>query len=327
MAQAIRIHGTGGPEVMHWEEVELGSPKPGEVLVRQTAVGVNYIDVYHRTGAYPLSLPSGIGVEGAGVIEAVGESVSDLAPGDRVAYTGGPPGAYADARLVPAARVLKLPDKVSDQLAASLIFKGLTVEYLMRRCYPVKTGDTVLWHAAAGGVGLIACQWLRHLGATVIGTVSSEQKAEQARANGCDYPIIYTREDFVQRVRTITNGEGVSVVYDSIGKDTFSRSLQCLRPRGMLVSFGAISGPTPLVDLGELGSKGSLFVTRPSVAHYTSKRQELEASAQALFESIMSGRIVAEKIRTYPLRDVAKAHSDLETGKTTGSLILVPSTK
>jgi NADPH2:quinone reductase len=320
----VRIQKTGGPEVLGWEDIPLGDPAQGELRVRHTAIGVNYIDVYHRTGAYPLTLPSGLGVEGAGTVVAVGPGVTGFQPGDRVAYAGGPPGAYAEERMVPAARALKLPAGVSDEVAASLTFKGLTVEYLIRRCYPVKRGDAVLLHAAAGGIGSIACQWLRDIGATVIGTVDSEEKAAYAKENGCDHPIVYKQTDVVQRVRELTNGQGVSVVYDSVGKDTFSQSLQALRPRGTLVSFGTISGPTPLIDLAELGAKGSLVVTRPSIAHYTAKREELEAGAAAVFEMIASGKIKPAKITKYPIREVIRAHADLESGKTSGSVILVP---
>ena len=323
MTQAIRMKATGGPEVLTWEDVQLGAPASGEVHVRHNAVGVNYIDIYHRTGAYPLPLPSGLGVEGAGIVVAVGDGVTGFKAGDRVAYAGGPPGAYAEERFVPAARVLKLPDSVGFDVAAGLTFKALTVEYLVRRCFNVKRGDTVLFQAAAGGVGSIACQWLSELGATVIGTVSGEAKAVYARSNGCHHTIDYKREDVAKRVRELTNGEGVAVVYDAIGKDTFAQSLQSLRPRGTLVSFGTVSGPTPPVDLAELGAKGSLFVTRPSIAHYTAKRDELEAAAKSVFEMIGSGKIKAGKITTFALREVAQAHRDLEGGKTTGSVILV----
>jgi NADPH2:quinone reductase len=321
---AMKISRVGSPDVLEWVQEELPEPGPGEVRLRQEAVGVNYIDIYHRTGAYPLPLPSGIGVEGAGVIEAIGDGVTHVVPGDRTAYVGGPPGGYASTRNVPAARVVKLPEGVSTELAASLIFKGLTVEYLVRRCHAVQPGDAVLLHAAAGGIGLIASQWLKQIGAMVIGTVGSEEKAEQARAHGCGHTIIYTRENFVERVREITEGKGVSVVYDSIGKDTFSGSLDCLQPRGLLVSFGASSGPVPPFDLGQLGAKGSLFVTRPSIAHYTAKREELEAGAAALFDMIRTGQITTAGARKYALRDAAQAHRDLEARKTSGSLILVP---
>ncbi len=324
MTKAITIQKVGGPDVMEWNDVQLGAPAPGEVHIRHEAIGVNYIDVYHRTGAYPLPLPSGLGVEGAGVVVAVGSDVTVFKAGDRVAYAGGPPAAYAEERFVPAARVLKIPDSMSFDTAASLTFKGLTAEYLIRRCFQVKTGDSVLFHAAAGGVGSIACQWLKHIGATVIGTVSSDEKAAFARANGCTHTINYKTEDVAKRVREITSGEGVAVVYDSIGKSTFALSLQSLRTRGILVSFGTVSGPTPLLDLGELGAKGSLMVTRASIAHYTAKRDELEAGAKAVFEMIASGKIRTAKSTVYALKDLAKAHADLESGRTVGSVILKP---
>jgi NADPH2:quinone reductase len=324
MTQVIRIHESGGPEVMIWEDVTLNAPAAGEVQIRHAAVGVNYIDIYHRKGDYPLPLPSGLGVEGAGTVVAVGEGVDNFKEGDRVAYVGGPPGAYAQERMVPAGRILRLPDSVSFEVAASLAFKGLTVEYLIRRCYAVKPGDVVLFHAAAGGVGTIAMQWLKQLGATVIGTVSSDAKAAHARENGCDHTIDYKRENVVKRVKELTDGAGVAVVYDSIGKDTFAQSLQSLRARGMLVSFGIVSGPTPPVDLAELGAKGSLFVTRASIANYTAKRDELEAAAASLFEMIASGKIKAGKSTSFGLRDVVQAHRELEGGKTSGSVILLP---
>lgn len=324
MPQSIRIHRTGGAEILAWEDVSLPQPGPGEVRIRHTAIGLNYIDVYHRTGAYPLLLPSGIGVEGAGIIVAVGSEVTGFQAGDRVAYAGGPPGAYSTERLVPAARVLKLPEGVSDEAAASLTFKGLTVEYLIRRCYPVQRGDTVLLHAAAGGIGSIACQWLRHIGAAVIGTVNSDAKAEYARACGCTHPLVRTREDVLERVKELTGGAGVHVVYDSIGKDTIAQSLQSLRPRGTLVSFGAVSGPTPPLDLAQLGARGSIFVTRPSIAHYTGSREELVAAAQALFGLIEEGIIRPSRVTRYALHDVQRAHEDLEGGRTSGSIVLVP---
>jgi NADPH2:quinone reductase len=324
MTQAIRIHRTGGPDVLQWEEHPLPAPEAGEIRVRHRAVGVNYIDIYHRTGAYPLPLPSGIGVEGAGVVEAVGEGVAHFAPGDRVVYAGGPPGAYATERLLPAARAVKLPDTISDETAAALFFKGLTAEYLVRRCHAVKPGEVVLLHAAAGGVGTLMSQWLRHLGATTIGTVSSEAKAQHARAHGCTHTIDYRREDIVARVREITGGRGVDVVYDSVGRDTFSASLQCLRTRGLLVSFGIASGPVPPLDVAELGARGGLFVTRPSIAHYTATREELDGGARALFGALASGVLQAEPPAIHPLRDVARVHAELEGGKTVGAIVLVP---
>lgn len=323
-AHAFKFSRTGGPDVLEWVSDQVPPPAEGQVQIRHEAIGVNYIDVYHRSGTYPLPLPSGIGVEGAGTIEAVGSGVSGLAVGDRVAYAGGPPGAYATIRNAPAARVVKLPADVSSKAAASLTFKGLTVEYLIRRCHQVKAGDFVLWHAAAGGIGLIACQWLKAMGATVIGTVGSEAKAKLVRANGCDHPIVYTKQSFVEQVKEITKGEGVAVVYDSVGAQTFGGSLDCLRMTGTLVSFGTSSGPVPPFDLGVLGAKGSLFVTRPSIAHYTAKRPDLEKGAAAVFEAIESGTIKTAGVTEYLLPDAAQAHRDLEARKTSGSLILIP---
>jgi len=323
-ANALKFSKVGPPDVLEWTSEELPKPAADQIQIIQRAIGVNYIDIYHRTGLYPLPLPSGVGVEGVGEVEMVGESVKNFAPGDRVVYVGGPPGGYASARNVPAARALKLPDDIPTDVAASLIFKGLTVEYLIRRCHEVKKGDTVLFHAAAGGIGLIAGQWLKHIGATIIGTVSSEEKAKLARANGYDHTIIYTKENFAEKVREITNGEGVAAVYDSIGKDTFAGSLDSLRPRGILISFGTASGHVAPLDLAQLGAKGSLFVTRPSIAHYTAKRDELEAAAAAVFEAIRAGYVNAIATKTYPLREAAQAHRDLESRKTAGSIILVP---
>ncbi|GAB3628374.1 quinone oxidoreductase [Pandoraea terrae] len=324
MTRAIRLNETGGPESMSWEEVDIGKPGSGELRVRHTAVGLNYIDVYHRQGAYPLQLPTGLGVEGAGVVEEVGPGVKGFAVGDRVVYAGGPPGAYSIERLLPAARAVKLPEYVNDQLAASVFFKGLTVEYLIRRCHEVKQGDVVLWHAAAGGVGSLASQWLSHIGATVIGTVGTDEKAEYARENGCAHTINYRKEDFVARVKEITGGAGVSAVYDSVGKDTVNGSLDCLRPRGILVSFGIASGPAPLIDLSTLGAKGSLFVTRASVAHYTGQREELEGAAQAVFDMLKAGHLKADVPTVYPLANVVQAHRDIQAGKTSGSVVLMP---
>lgn len=324
MVKAIRIHKAGGPEVLTWEEVALDKPVAGQVLVRHGAVGLNYIDVYHRTGLYPLTYPSGIGMEGAGTVEAVGPGVTDLKPGDRVAYASAPLGAYAEARLMPAERVVRVPDSISDQQAAAMMLQGMTVEYLVRRTYPIKRGDTVLIHAAAGGIGLIFCQWAKHLGATVIGTVGSDDKAKLAKAHGCDHAIVYTREDFAKRVKEITGGTGVPVVYDSIGKDTFEGSLDCLRPRGLMVSFGNASGPVPPFSPAILGAKGSLFLTRPSLAHYNAARADLVESAKALFEVVTSGAVKIAVNQTYPLKDAAQAHRDLEARKTTGSTVLIP---
>lgn len=321
---AIRIHQPGGPEVMVWEEVEVGAPAAGQVLLRHTAVGLNFIDVYHRTGLYPAPLPFTPGLEGAGIVEAVGDGVTEFKPGDRVAYANPPLGAYAEVRLMPADRLVKLPDGIDDRQAAAMMLQGMTAQYLLRRTYPVKKGDTILIHAAAGGVGLLVCQWARHLGATVIGTVGSEEKAELARAHGCDHPILYKSEDFVARVREITNGEGVPVVYDSVGKDTFLKSLDCLRPLGMMVSFGQSSGKVEPLDTGLLAAKGSLFLTRPSLMAYTAKRSDLVDSANELFEVVQKGGVKVEVNQTYPLTDAPQAHRDLEGRKTTGSTLLLP---
>ncbi|WP_407280170.1 quinone oxidoreductase [Aromatoleum evansii] len=324
MTHAIRFNKTGGPEVLQWETVDVGAPAAGEVAVRHHAVGLNYIDTYHRSGLYPVPLPSGLGLEGAGVVVAVGEGVSDLVPGDRVAYAGGPLGAYSEVRNLPAHRVVKLPASLSFEQGAAMMLQGLTAQYLLRRTYRVQPGDTVLIHAAAGGVGLIACQWAKALGATVIGTVGSDAKAELARAHGCEHPIVYTRENFTERVREITGGAGVPVVYDSIGKDTFMDSLRCLRPLGMMVLFGAASGPVPPFDLGLLNTLGSLFVTRPSIAAYTAKREDLLAMANELFDVVGSGKVRVEINQRYALKDAAQAHRDLEARRTTGSTILLP---
>ncbi|MBI5108875.1 MAG: quinone oxidoreductase [Rhodocyclales bacterium] len=324
MSHAIRFHAPGGPEVLRWEEVGVGDTAPGEVRVRHHAVGLNYIDIYHRTAAYPLPLPSGIGLEAAGVIEAVGSAVTDLKPGDRVAYAGGPVGAYAEVRNMPADRLVKLPDAIDFKTGAAMMLQGMTAQYLLRRTCPVQAGDTILIHAAAGGVGLIVCQWAKALGANVIGTVSSDEKAVLAKAHGCDHPIIYTRENFTQRVREITGGEGVPVVYDSIGKDTFFGSLDCLRPLGMMVTFGNASGPVPPLDLLELSKRGSLFVTRPTLFGYTAKRADLLTMAAELFEVVTSGKVKIEVNQTYPLKDAAQAQIDLAARKTTGSTVLLP---
>lgn len=321
---AIRIHQPGGPEVMVWEEVDLAAPAAGQVLLRHTAVGLNYIDVYHRTGLYPAPLPFTPGLEGAGVVEAVGDGVTDLKIGDRVAYANPPLGAYAEVRLMPADRLVKLPDAIDDRTAAAMMLQGMTAQYLLRRTYRVQAGDTILIHAAAGGVGLLVCQWARHLGATVIGTVGSPEKAELAKAHGCDHPILYKSEDFVARVREITNGEGVPVVYDSVGKDTFLKSLDCLRPLGMMVSFGQSSGKVEPLDTGLLAAKGSLFLTRPSLMAYTAKRSDMVASAGELFDVVEKGVVKIEINQTYALKDAPQAHRDLEGRKTTGSTLLLP---
>lgn len=325
MPHAIVLSETGGPENLRWQEVSVGEPGPGQVRLRHTAIGLNFIDVYHRTGLYPLPvLPAVIGLEAAGVVEAVGEGVMDLAPGARVAYASPPAGAYAEARLMPADRLVALPDGIDDAHAAAMMLKGMTAEYLLRRTYPVKAGDAILVHAASGGVGLIVCQWAKHLGATVIGTVGSEAKAELARAHGCDHPILYSQENFVERVRALTGGHGVAVVYDSVGKDTFIGSLDCLQPMGMMVSFGNASGAVPAFEPGLLSAKGSLFLTRPTLMTYTAKRADLVASAAALFAVVLKGAVKIEIHQRYPLRDAAQAHRDLEARKTTGSTLLMP---
>jgi NADPH2:quinone reductase len=324
MTHAIRFHQTGGPDVLRWEEIAVPAPAAGEVTVRHAAVGLNFIDIYHRSGLYPLPLPSGIGLEGAGVVEAVGSGVTDLKPGDRVAYAGGPPGAYAEVRNIPADRLVKLPDSIDFKTAAAMMLQGMTAQYLLRRTFRVQANDTILIQAAAGGVGLIVCQWAKALGATVIGTVSSDAKAALAKAHGCDHPIVYTREDFVARVREITHGAGVPVVYDSIGKDSFTGSLDCLRPLGMMVTFGNASGPVPPVDTLELSKRGSLFLTRPTLFTYIAKRADLLATAQELFDVVASGKVKIEVNQTYALKDAAQAHSDLAARKTTGSSVLLP---
>lgn len=324
MTHAIRFHQTGGPEVLRWEELALPELKPNEARIRHHAVGLNFIDIYHRTGVYPLAMPSGIGLEGAGVIEAVGGAISELAAGDRVAYAGGPLGAYAEVRNIPVDRLVKLPDAINFTDAASMMLKGMTAQYLLRRTYPVQSGDTILIHAAAGGVGLIVCQWAKALGATVIGTVGDDAKADLARAHGCDHAIVYSRENFTQRVKEITGGAGVPVVYDSIGKDTFMASLDCLRPFGMMVSFGSASGQVPPFDINQLAPKGSLYVTRPTIGTYTAKRPDLLQSARELFNMVSSGQVKIEVNQTYALKDAMQAHIDLAGRKTTGSTVLIP---
>ncbi len=325
MSKVIRIHETGGPEVLKWEDVDVGEPGPGEAKVRHTAIGLNFIDIYGRTGLYPLpSLPHALGMEGAGIVEAVGEGVGEVAVGDRVAYVAAPPGAYSEERLVAAERMLKLPDDITDETAAAMMLKGMTAQYLLRQTYDVKAGDTILMHAAAGGVGLIVCQWAKYLGATVIGTVGSDEKADLATAHGCDHPIVYTRESFKDRVQEITGGEGVNVVYDSIGKDTFMDSLDCLKPLGMMVTFGNATGPVDAFSPAILAAKGSLFVTRPTLFTYIAKREDLETMANDLFEVVSAGAVKIEVNQTYDLKDAARAHADLESRKTTGSTILKP---
>lgn len=321
MPHAIRIHQAGGPDVLQWEEIEVGAPGPGQVLLRQTAVGLNFIDVYHRTGLYPLPLPFIPGMEAAGTVEAVGDGVTHLKSGDRVAYAS-VIGAYAEKRLIAADRLVKLPAGIVDRTAAAMMLQGMTARYLIRDIYKVGPGDTILIHAAAGGVGLIVCQWASALGATVIGTVSSDEKAALAKANGCHHPIVYTREDFQARLLQITGGEKLSVVYDSVGKDTFMKSLDCLRPRGLMVLFGASSGPVPPLDLTLLSQKGSLLITRPTLATFVATRQLLEENSADLFDAVGSGKVKIYVNQTYPLQDAAKAHRDLEARKTTGSTIL-----
>jgi NADPH2:quinone reductase len=324
MTKAVRFHKTGGPEVLVYEDVEVGDPGEGQARVRNTAIGLNFIDTYHRSGLYPLALPSGVGLEGAGVVESVGKGVTHVKPGDRVAYAGGPPGAYSEVRLAPAEKLVLVPSGISDQQAAAMMLKGLTVQYLIRRVYRVQKGETVLFHAAAGGVGLIACQWLKALGATVIGTVGSDEKAKIAKAHGCDHTIVYSRENFAERVKEITGGRKVPVVFDSVGKDTFMGSLDCLQPRGLLAVFGNGSGPVPAFDLNMLAAKGSLYVTRPTLMTYTALRQDLEAGAKELFDMVKSGKVKIEINQTYKLQDAAQAHRDLEARKTTGSTVLLP---
>jgi len=324
MPKAIRIHEHGGPEAMRYEDVTVGDPGPDQARIRQTAIGLNFIDTYHRSGLYKLEIPSGLGSEGAGVVEAVGPGVTWVKAGDRVAYAGGPPGSYAEVRLVPAGRLVKIPDGITDQQAAAMMLKGLTVQYLIRRTYKVKAGETVLFHAAAGGVGLIACQWLNALGVTVIGTVGSDDKAKLARAHGCHHTIVYTRENFVERVKEITGGNKVPVVYDSVGKDTFMGSLDCLQPLGLMVSYGNASGPVEPFNLGLLTQKGSLFVTRPTLNTYTASAKDLQATAKELISVISKKKVKIEVNQTYALKDAAQAHRDLEARKTTGQTVLLP---
>jgi NADPH2:quinone reductase len=324
MPKAIRFHKTGGPEVLVWEDVEVGDPGPGQLRIRQRAVGLNFVDTYQRSGLYPMALPSGCGSEGAGVVDAVGTGVTEFKPGDRVAYSSAPVGAYSEVRLYPADRAVKLPEAISFETAAAMMLKGMTVQYLIKRTFKVQSGMTVLWHAAAGGVGLIACQWLKSLGVKVIGTVGSDEKAALARAHGCEQTIVYTRENFVERVKEITGGRGVPVVYDSVGKTTFMGSLDCLQPLGMMVMFGNASGQPEPLNLGLLAQKGSLFVTRPTLNTYAAKREDLVAIANDLFDVVGSGKVKIEIAQRYALKDAAQAHRDLEARKTTGSTILLP---
>jgi len=323
MPYAIRIHENGGPEVLKWEEVDVGDPGSGEVRVRNTAVGLNFIDTYQRSGLYPLQLPLVLGSEGAGVVEAVGPRVKDFKPGDRVAYAQ-PIGAYAETLLRPVARLVKVPNGIDDQSAAAMMLKGMTAWYLCRRTYRVKEGDTVVVHAAAGGVGQILCQWAKHLGATVIGTVGSEEKVALAKKAGCKHVIVASREKLSERVKEITKGKGVPVVYDGVGKDTFMDSLDCLSPLGLMVSFGNASGAVPPVSIGILAQKGSLFLTRPTLGNYTATPEDLAAAARELFAVVKKGAVKIKINQTYPLREAAQAHADLESRKTTGSTVLLP---
>jgi NADPH2:quinone reductase len=323
MPRAMRIYEHGGPENLKWEEVDVGKPGPGQVRVRNTAVGLNFVDTYQRSGLYPMTMPFTPGSEGAGVVEAVGPRVKDLKVGDRVAYSG-PVGAYAEVLLRPADRLVKIPAGVDDKVAAAMMLKGLTTQYLIRRTYRVKKGDTILMHAAAGGVGLILCQWAKALGATVIGTVGSEDKAALAKKAGCKHVIVLSKENFVERVKAITKGKGVPVVYDGVGKDTFMGSLDCLRPLGMMVSFGNASGAVPPFNAGLLAQKGSLFLTRPTLNTYAASREDLVKMARELFAVVKSGKVKISINQTYPLAEAAQAQRDLESRKTTGSTILLP---
>ncbi|MGV7209680.1 quinone oxidoreductase family protein [Oxalobacteraceae bacterium A2-2] len=324
MTKAIRMARTGGPEVMELVDVELGAPGPGEAQVRHEAIGLNFIDIYFRTGLYPQQLPGALGMEGAGVVEAVGEGVTSVKPGDRVAYAGRPIGAYAEARNLPASQLLVLPDNIGFDTAAAMMLQGLTVQYLLHRTVHLKAGDTILFHAAAGGVGLIACQWAKVLGVTLIGTAGSDEKAALALEHGAAHVINYNKENFTERVRELTGGQGVRAVYDSIGKDTFIGSLDCLQPLGTMVSFGNASGPVEGVNLADLANRGSLFLTRPTLMSYVAKREDLEASAASLFGVVSSGAVQVDVRQRYKLADVAQAHIDLEARKTTGSSILLP---
>jgi NADPH2:quinone reductase len=324
MAKAIRVHETGGPEVLRWEDVEVPAPGQGEVLIHHTAVGLNYIDTYHRSGLYPLPLPTGLGSEAAGIVEAVGAGVTGFKTGDRVAYGSGSPGAYAEKKVALADRLVKIPAGVTDEQAASMMLKGMTAQYLVRRTYKVKAGDTILVHAAAGGVGVILCQWAHHLGATVIGTVGSDAKGAVAKAHGCTHVINYRTTKFLEEVKQLTDGKGVQVVYDGVGKDTFLESLDCLAPLGLMASFGNASGPVPPFNIGLLAQKGSLFLTRPTLFTYVQKREDLVATAEELFGVVGKGAVTIEVNQRYALKDAAQAHRDLEARKTTGSTVLIP---
>ncbi len=323
MAKAVRYHKQGGPEVLQLDDVQVGDPGQGQVRIRHTAIGVNFVDTYQRSGLYPMQLPAVAGNEAAGVVDAVGAGVADLKVGERVAYTG-LPGSYCEMRLVPADRMVKLPQGISDEQAASMMLKGLTVHYLIHTTYPVKKGETVLWHAAAGGVGLIACQWLKALGVVTIGTAGSDEKTALAKAHGADHVVNYSTEKFVDRVKAITGGKGVPVVYDSVGKSTWEGTLDCLSPRGLVVSFGNASGPVAPVNLGILSTKGSLYVTRPTLATHIASRADLVERSNSLFDIVKSGKVKIETTAKYKLADAQQAHRDLESRKTTGSVILVP---
>lgn len=324
MPKAIRFHTTGGPEVLQLENVEVGDPGPGQVRVRHTYIAVNFIDVYHRTGFYPATLPAGLGSDAVGVVEAIGPGVTDVQVGQRVGYLMGPLGAYAEVRVMPSAVLIPLPDEVSDRTAATLMMKGMTAQYLFRQVYPLKGGETILYHAAAGGVGLIACQWARALGVTMIGTVSTDAKAEIAKANGCAHVIVTSRENIVERVKEITDGKGVPVVYDSVGKDTLEASLDCLQQRGLLVSNGTSSGPVVIDTHRHLALKGSLFVTRPAMVHYIHPRAHMLEMANEVFSLVKSGQIVSEPKQIFSLADAGEAHRALESRATTGATVLVP---
>ena len=323
MTHAIQIHELGGPEVLRWEAVDVSAPGPGEVLIKQTVVGLNYIDIYHRTGSYPVpSKPAIIGNEAAGVVEAVGDNVTEVAVGDRVAYCMSL-GSYTQRRVIPSRLLVRLPDSLTDQHAAALMLKGCTVQYLLRRTYPLKAGDTILFHAAAGGCGLIACQWAKHLGATVIGTVSTPEKAELAKAHGCDHVIVYGRESFVERVKELTDGAGVPVVYDSVGQDTFTDSLDCLQPRGLMVSFGNSSGAVESFSPSLLAAKGSLYLNRPTLATHIRTREDLEMTTNDLFDVISKGVVTVDINQSYSLQNAQQAHRELEGRKTTGASVLL----
>ncbi|MGD8574574.1 MAG: quinone oxidoreductase [Gammaproteobacteria bacterium] len=324
MSKAIRFEEQGGPEVLNWTEVDVGEPGEGELRLRHTAVGLNFIEIYQRNGLYAMELPSGLGMEAAGTVEAVGVGVTAFKPGDRVAYGFGPTGAYAETRLIPADKVVALPDEIDDRTAAASMLKGMTAQYLLHRTFRLKSGDTALIHAAAGGVGTLLCQWARHLGATVIGTAGSDEKLAMARANGCHHVIAYKHEDFVERVRELTDGQGVNVVYDGVGKATFEGSLDCLRRLGTMVSYGNASGAVDAVKPLDLARRGSLFFTRPLLPHYIATREELEETTRSLFDAIISGAVTVKIGQTYPLKDAGQAQSDLEARQTHGATVLLP---